>query len=310
MKKLIIGLGGCGNNIINLLQNKIDNSSKTLSVQKDIQLFTISKADFKLNPKEIDFENKLKLLFEHTSKVILILGTAGNSSLLYLDKLVRILNENKVLFNIIAIEPMKIEGNKRFENSEITNKYIKNFTKNHTFIKGYRPEEIDEKVIQIILDYSISLKKVIEIIQKNKMCISDAYAIGSCSTCGCGEADKLVKKIKNIEIELKNFDIEKMIKKIISLSSYRDMPIELKVIIFIFYRVTFNKEEVLDYWIENLSDKCIKFYDSILFYVLRNKPFSKELKDKWLKRCSLLSEKYNNYSLKETIKYCNTGVEV
>lgn len=61
MKNLIIGLGGCGNNIINLILDKIDSDFKTVSIQKDIQLFSISNADFKLNTKDSNFEDKLNI---------------------------------------------------------------------------------------------------------------------------------------------------------------------------------------------------------------------------------------------------------
>ena len=61
MKNLVIGIGGCGNNIVNLIQDKIDNDFKTVSIQKDLQLIAISKSDFKLNTKDRDFENKLRI---------------------------------------------------------------------------------------------------------------------------------------------------------------------------------------------------------------------------------------------------------
>ena len=59
----------------------------------------------------------------------------------------------------------------------------------------------------------------------------------------------------------------------------------------------------MNFWVENLDDKNIRFFDAILFYLLKNKPFSKEIKDRWIKRCLLLAEKYDDVSLKETISY-------
>lgn len=81
------------------------------------------------------------------------------------------------------------------------------------------------------------------------------------------------------------------------------MPKSLNTIIFIFLRVRFDKEKVLNFWVENLDDKNIRFFDAILFYLLKSKPFSKEINDRWIKRCLLLAEKYDDASLNETIGY-------
>ncbi|GGD32853.1 hypothetical protein GCM10012288_03460 [Malaciobacter pacificus] len=307
MKKLIIGLGGCGNNIINLLQDKIDDSFKTLSIQKDLQLLAISQANFKLNPKDNDFEKKLNTLLQYSNKVILVLGAAGTSSLLYFENLVVIFRKNRVLFNIIALQSFRIENTNKQEISKKTSLLIRQYTKNYEFIRESNPEKHDIKAVNLILEYSINLRGAIEKIKENKLCISDAYGIGSCSTCGCMEADRLVKKIENIEDELIQFNIDDIISEKAYFSSYRDMPIELNVIIFIYYRVTFNKEKVLNFWLENLKDKNIRFFDVILFYVLKQKPFSENIKNKWIKRCESLVEKYNDRSLRETIRYCKSN---
>jgi hypothetical protein len=304
MKKLIIGLGGCGSNIINLLQGKIDDSFKTLSIQKDLQLLTISNADFKLNPKDDDFEEKLNTLLQYSNKVILVLGTAGTSSLLYFENLVGIFRKKRISFNIIALQPFKIENTNKQDISKKTSLLVRQTTKNYEFIRESDPEKHDIKTVNLILEYSINLSNAIQKIKENKLCISDAYAIGSCSTCGCMEADKLVKKIENIEDELIQFNINDIISERAYFSSYRDMPIELDVIIFIFYRVTFNKEKVLNFWLESLKDENIRFFDVILFYVLKKKPFSEDVKNKWIKKCESLVEKYNDSSLSETIRYC------
>ena len=304
MKKLILGLGGCGNNIINLLQDKIDDSFKTLSIQKDLQLFAISNADFKLNPKDNDFEEKLTTLLQYSNKVILVLGTAGTSTLLYFDNLVGIFKKNRVPFNIIALQPFRIENTNKQNISKKTSLLIRQYTKKYKFIRENDPEKHDIKAVNLILEYSINLNNAIQKIKENKLCISDAYGIGSCSTCGCMEADKLVKKIENIEDEFIQFNIDDIISERDHFSSYKNMPIELNVIIFIFYRVTFDKEKVLNFWLENLKDKNIRFFDVILFYVLNKKPFSKDIKNKWIKKCESLVEKYNDRSLSETIEYC------
>lgn len=168
-----------------------------------------------------------------------------------------------------------------------------------TLLKAYDIKNKTEKPTKNIK----SLSQAIDEIFDNTLCISDSYAIGSCSTCGCGEADKLVKQIDNIEDELINFDIENMIKDAPEFSSYRGMPKELKVIVFIFYRVGFDKNKVLKYWIENLPDNCIKFFDAILFYVIRMRIGIYSTRNMWHQRCKILSEKYNDNSLKESIGY-------
>ena len=294
MKNLVIGIGGCGNNIVNLIQDKIDNDFKTVSIQKDLQLIAISKSDFKLNTKDRDFENKLNILLQNCNNAIIVIGLAGTTSILYLDKILKLCRANKITYFIEGINPLKVEGNDRLENAKTTSRYIRNITKNYNFIKCTMPNKSDEEIIESILDYSISLKNAIIKIEINKLCISDAYGIASCSTCGCKEAEKIVKKINNIEDELINYDIDKMMKNGIVFSSYRDMPKALNVIIFIFLRVRFDKEKVLNFWIENLDDKNIRFFDAILFYLLRNKPFSKDIKEKWVKKCLLLAEKYDD----------------
>lgn len=85
MKKLIIGLGGCGNNIINLLQDRIDDSFKTISIQKDLQLLTISNADFKLNPRDNDFEEKFNTIVNFSKNIFIVAGFGG-STLFYILK--------------------------------------------------------------------------------------------------------------------------------------------------------------------------------------------------------------------------------
>lgn len=268
-----------------------------------MQLLAISKADFKLNPKDNKFEEKLNIISGHSVKVTFILGTAGSSSILYLENIIQLLRLSKIPFDILAVKPNKFEGENRIENSKIVSKKIRELTRNYTFISNEQIKKSDDEIINQILDYSITLNKAIKKIEKEDLCISDAYAIGSCSTCGCKEAETLVKKIDNIEYELISFDIENMIKDVYRFSSYRDFPIELKVIVFIFYRVRFDKEKVLNYWIEKLSDKCIRFFDAILYYVIKEKISSEKVRNNWFRRCKTLSEKLNDNSLKETLMY-------
>lgn len=62
---------------------------------------------------------------------------------------------------IEGIKPFKVEGNNRLENAKTTSLHIRNITKNYNFIKCTTPNKSDEKAIETILDYSISLKKAI-----------------------------------------------------------------------------------------------------------------------------------------------------
>ena len=150
MKKLLIGLGGCGNNIINLMQDQLDQSYKTLSIQKDLQLLSISQADFKLNPKDKDYEEKLNVILEHASEVKLILGSSGTTSLLYLEKILKQLNDKNIPFEIVAIEPNKYEGSKKTEISKKVITVIKDNTNSYQLIKNDNLNDTDYIVVNTI----------------------------------------------------------------------------------------------------------------------------------------------------------------
>lgn len=150
---------------------------------------------------------------------------------------------------------------------------------------------------------TLDLKQIMAKIKKENICISDAYAIASCSTCGCMEAEKLIKKIDNVENELIMLDIEEIIGDTKFFTTYRDMPRELQIIIFIFYRIDFDKKQVLEYWLKNLPDKCLKFYDALTYYVIRKNLTGEELKENWIVRCKELIKKYNDGSLMKSLKY-------
>jgi len=148
MKNLIISLGGCGNNIINLLQDKKSDIFKTLSIQRELQLLSISNADFKLNQKDGDFEQKLKILLENSNDITLISGLGGTNSILYLDKLIEILNIHHKKYNVLLTMPSKYEDIKRQENA---NRVLKSLLKPYEiFYNDTSIDEIDKKIIDKI----------------------------------------------------------------------------------------------------------------------------------------------------------------
>lgn len=150
MKKLLIGLGGCGNNIINLIQDQLDQSCKTLSIQKDLQLLSISQADFTLNPKDKDYEEKFKVILEHASEVKLILGSSGTTSLLYLEKILKYFNDQNIPFEILAIEPNKYEGSNKLEISKKVITVIKENTNSYQLIKNDDLNDTDYIVVNTL----------------------------------------------------------------------------------------------------------------------------------------------------------------
>lgn len=80
MKNLLIGLGGAGNNIIKLLDSKLNNNTTTLSIQKDLQLIAFSNANFTLNIKNADFIEKFNTILDYSNNVCIIVGLGGSFS--------------------------------------------------------------------------------------------------------------------------------------------------------------------------------------------------------------------------------------
>lgn len=151
MKKLILGLGNCGNNIINLIQDRLDNSYKSLSIQKDLQLLAISKADFKLNIKDNNFEKKFNTILNFSDNISLVAGLGGSSLFLYIEMLLKIIKKNKKTVTLYLTTPNSIEGSRRIELSNQTVKTIESIsTISFIFKNDKLLDETDDRIIDAL----------------------------------------------------------------------------------------------------------------------------------------------------------------
>lgn len=151
MKNLIVGLGGCGNNILNLLQNKKNKLSKTLSIQRDLQILSISNSDFKLNIKDVDFEIKLNVLLEYSNNISLIVGLSGTNSVLVLDKLIKKFQVANKEFKIFLTMPSKDEGLSKQVKANNILEILKENTNNYEiFSNNISLSTTDNKIIESI----------------------------------------------------------------------------------------------------------------------------------------------------------------
>jgi len=149
------------------------------------------------------------------------------------------------------------------------------------------------------------MNKLIEtfkMIEEKKYCIGREGA-GYCSTCGCMDAYNELNLIENIEQELISIDINKLLNSKIDLNAtYKIRGAYSYMIIFLFNRFDFDKERVLTHWLDTLEDEQIKFFDMVLFYVIRRMKNCK-IREKWINKCIILAEKTSNISLKESLFY-------
>ncbi len=135
-----------------------------------------------------------------------------------------------------------------------------------------------------------------------KYCIG-MDGMGHCGTCGCMDAYKELELIGDITEEFLKTDINKLGE--IDLNSdnkHRKVVLHSGLILFLFNRFDFDKEKVLAYWLDTLDDEQIKFFDYILFYVVRRMKKC-EIREKWINKCIVLAEKTSNFSLQESLFY-------
>lgn len=145
------------------------------------------------------------------------------------------------------------------------------------------------------------IETFIKILEKD-YCIG-RDGIGYCGTCGCMDAYNELKTIEDITQELINIDINKLLNsKINAIFRSKRRRSFAYMIIFLFNRFDFDKERVLAHWLDTLNDEHIKFFDSILFYIVRRMKKCK-IREKWINKCITLAEKTSNISLKESLFY-------
>ena len=199
LKNLVIGIGGCGNNIVNFIASKANSSLVTLSVQKDLQALHISDADFKLNTLDRAFEDRLNILASKADKIFIIAGLGGSTGSYYCKYIAKLLFERNIQFNILVNIPFLFEGNRRKELANETLEDLNRYTSNIFIINDQKIEMEDFKKLDNYLYQEIvrlvqkedskfdSLEKVFQYIADNKYCIG-RDGIGACGTCGCGDA--------------------------------------------------------------------------------------------------------------------------
>ena len=145
---------------------------------------------------------------------------------------------------------------------------------------------------------AVAFSRVID----KKYCIG-RDGIGYCGTCGCMDAYRELELIGDIGEEFLKIDINKLGKKDLN-PGRKDgkVVIHSGLILFLFNRFDFDKEKVLAYWLDTLDDEQIKFFDYILFYVVRRMKKC-EIREKWINKCIVLAEKTSNFSLQESLFY-------
>lgn len=150
MKNLLIGLGGAGNNIIKLLDSKLNNNTTTLSIQKDLQLIAFSNANFTLNIKNADFIEKFNTILDYSDNVCIIVGLGGSFSILHLNSIIDMLNMLKKDITIFAIMPSKHEGLNKMEKSKTVLNNLLKKEMNLKLFDNYDLVQVDKEIINEI----------------------------------------------------------------------------------------------------------------------------------------------------------------
>ncbi|MEA3554014.1 MAG: hypothetical protein U9R39_06410 [Campylobacterota bacterium] len=122
---LVIGIGGYGSNILNFISSQNDSGLTTLSVQRSIELLSLSKSNFKLNILDLDFNSNIELLINESTKTFILAGLGGNTGSSYSIELVKKLNKLKQPFEIIVNMPFNWEDIKRINRANDTLEILK-----------------------------------------------------------------------------------------------------------------------------------------------------------------------------------------
>ena len=151
----IIGLGNCGNNILNTISKFKDKSINLISLQKDMQILLLSKSDINIEIKS-GFTKQLDEILENSSKVFIIGASAGTTSNEYIPFLFDSLNSFQIEYKIILITPFSFE-NKGMKSDTLISKLEdkKNlivFDNNKITPFKEEFEKMDEEIYQVILE--------------------------------------------------------------------------------------------------------------------------------------------------------------
>ena len=151
----IIGLGNCGNNILNTISKFKDKSINLISLQKDMQILLLSKSDINIEIKS-GFTKQLDEILENSSKVFIMGAPAGTTSNEYIPFLFDSLNSFQIEYKIILITPFSFE-NKGMKSDTLISKLEdkKNlivFENNKITALKEEFEKMDKEIYQLILE--------------------------------------------------------------------------------------------------------------------------------------------------------------
>lgn len=151
----IIGLGNCGNNILNTISKFRNKNMNLISLQKDLQIFLFSKSDINIEIKS-GFAKQLDEILKNSSKIFIICSSAGTISNEYLPFLIDSLNSFQIEYKIILITPFSFEN--KVVNSNILiskleeKKNLIVFDNNKITPFKEEFEKMDEEIYQVILE--------------------------------------------------------------------------------------------------------------------------------------------------------------
>jgi len=141
MRKIIIGLGGFGRNFIDDIKSSID----TLVIT-DMDSIKNSKAKYKINLNKDSFENIIEDTIKNYDQIIIVSGLGGKSSTKLLQ-IVKILEKNKKVLEVIVNKPFSWEGEERTRLSEsIIDKLVDQFITIKIFDNNNMKNYIDKDI--------------------------------------------------------------------------------------------------------------------------------------------------------------------
>ncbi len=113
-----------------------------------------------------------------------------------------------------------------------------------------------------------------------------------CTTCGARDIRSAVASITNLQSTLESVDLEK-------LTSYRNWSDALRVVA-IDNRISLDWGHILLSWLPFASEH-VEFADHVLFYLVRELPCDRQVRDSWVNMCVDLALKTKHISLLESL---------
>lgn len=151
----IIGLGNCGNNILNTISEFKNKSVNLISLQKDLQILLLSKSNINIEIKS-GFTKQLDEILKNSSKVFIIGASAGTISNEYIPFLIDSLNSFQTEYKIILITPFSFEKKEIKSDSLISKledkKNLIVFENNKITPLKEEFEKMDKEIYELILE--------------------------------------------------------------------------------------------------------------------------------------------------------------